>query len=314
MCYWTFNKMQQKILKLTLCVLLSFYTNFVLAWENITIVSSNNSPATNQFITLLKQKINNSFTIKTLIAKHSSDVLLDVEHDTLVVAVGKTALAYAGQLDMRIPIIAAMIPKLSYEQILDSSSRHSQNMTAIYIDQSYARQFSLIKAIFPNIKSLGVLLGPSSLQAASDLQNAAEQQNLSLDIKRVMVDTELHHQLDQVTANKQVLLAIPDPVIYNSETTQIILLSTYHRMAPVIGFSQSYTYAGAIASVFSKPEQYANDVAHLIHSLNPSNTILPQATGPSQFTIAINRQVAKSLEINIANDNAIYQKILEDEK
>ncbi len=306
--------MQQKILKLTLCILLSFYANYELAWNTITIVSSNNSPATKQFVKLLKQEIDNKVTVKTLIAQQKSDVLLHVDQDTLVVAVGKNALAYASQLDTRIPIIAALIPKLSYVQILGSSSRNQQNMTAIYIDQAYTRQFSLIKAIFPNIKNVGVLLGPSSQLAASDLQYAAEQQYLSLNIKNVMADTDLHHQLDQVTTNKQVLLAVPDPLIYNPDTAQTILLSTYHRMAPVIGFSQSYTYAGAIASVFSKPEQYANDVAHLILSLNPTNTNLPPAAGPSQFTIGINRQVAKSLEINIANDDVIYQQILEDEK
>jgi hypothetical protein len=51
------------------------------------------------------------------------------------------------------------------------------------------------------------------------------------------------------------LLAVPDPLVFNSQTAANILAAAYRRRIPLIGFSPAYTRAGALVSLYSTPDQ-----------------------------------------------------------
>jgi putative tryptophan/tyrosine transport system substrate-binding protein len=305
---------QRHLVSLLLCIGLCLSSQTVFAWSNITILTTNDTSSVTEFVTQLKQEINDLNGVKVTLSKSDSGLSINIPKDTLVVAVGTQALKYASNLDERTPVIGVLVPKLSYESILLESKRQSIRFSAVYLDQPFTRQLALIKAIFPNISSIGVLLGPVSQFQSNDLQSAAKKFNMNVDIELVENATELHDSLEKVTAGKQLLLAIPDPLIYTRDTAQTILLTTYHRQAPVIGFSQSYAKSGAIAAVFSSPKQYATEVSNIIKTLPKEYVSLPLARAAAEFSIEINRQVARSLDIRIAEDDVIYQQILRDGK
>jgi putative tryptophan/tyrosine transport system substrate-binding protein len=305
---------QRHIVRLLLCISLCLSSQAVFAWSNITILTTNDTSSVTEFVTQLKQEINDLNGVKVTLSKSDSGLSINIPKDTLVVAVGTQALKYASNLDERTPVIGVLVPKLSYESILLESKRQPIRFSAVYLDQPFTRQLALIKAIFPNISSIGVLLGPVSQFQSNDLQSAAKKFNMNVDIELVENATELHDSLEKVTAGKQLLLAIPDPLIYTRDTAQTILLTTYHRQAPVIGFSQSYAKSGAIAAVFSSPKQYATEVSNIIKTLPKEYVSLPLARAAAEFSIEINRQVARSLDIRIAEDDVIYQQILRDGK
>ena len=302
------------IVKLLLCISLCLTTELALAWNSVTILTTNDTSSVNDFVRELKQEVDNIEGVKVNLSKSDSGLSINIPKDTIVVAVGTQALKYASNLDEHTPVIGVLVPKSSYENILIESKRKPNRFSAIYLDQPFSRQLALIKAIFPNITRIGVLLGPVSQFQSNDLQSAAKKSNLEVDIQLVEKPSELHENLEKVTAGKEVLLAIPDPLIYTRDTAQTILLTTYRRQAPVIGFSKSYARSGAIAAVFSSPKQYASEVAKTIKSLPRDYVSLPPASASSQFSIEINRQVARSLDIRIADDETIYQQILGDEK
>lgn len=302
------------IVRFLLCISLCLSSEIALAWSSITILTTNDTSSVNDFVNQLKQEVDNLNGIKVHLSNSESGLSINIPKDTLVVAVGTQALKYASNLDERTPVIGVLVPKLSYETILSESKRQPNRFSAVYLDQPFTRQFSLIKAIFPNINSIGVLLGPVSQFQSNDLQSAAKKFNMNVEIKLIENATELHDGLEQVTSGKQLLLTIPDPLIYTRDTAQTILLTTYHRQAPVIGFSQSYAKSGAIAAVFSSPKQYASEVTNIIKTLQKDYVSLPPAQAAGQFSIEINRQVARSLNIRIADDDVIYQQILRDEK
>jgi putative tryptophan/tyrosine transport system substrate-binding protein len=308
------HNLRYNIVKLLLCISLCLSSQAVFAWSNITILTTNDTSSVTEFVTQLKQEINDLNGVKVTLSKSDSGLSINIPKDTLVVAVGTQALKYASNLDERTPVIGVLVPKLSYESILLESKRQPIRFSAVYLDQPFTRQLALIKAIFPNISSIGVLLGPVSQFQSNDLQSAAKKFNMNVDIELVENATELHDSLEKVTAGKQLLLAIPDPLIYTRDTAQTILLTTYHRQAPVIGFSQSYAKSGAIAAVFSSPKQYATEISNIIKTLPKEYVSLPLARAAAEFSIEINRQVARSLDIRIAEDDVIYQQILRDGK
>lgn len=284
------------------------------AWTNVTILTTNDTAAVAEFVKQLKVEINEQSGIKVNVSKNDSGLSINIPKDTLVVAVGTQALTYAGNLDDSTPVIGVLVPKSSYESILKDSNRSADRFSAIYLDQPFTRQLSLIRAIFPNLYSMGVLLGPVSQFQSNDLQSAAKKFNMEVNIRLVNKAEELQSNLEKLMMSKQLLLAIPDPLIYTRETAQTILLTTYRHQTPVIGFSQSYAKSGAIAAVFSSPKQFASEVANTIKQLPKDHVILPVANAADQFSIEINRQVARSLDIRIADDAVIYQQMLKDEK
>lgn len=288
--------------------------SYAFAWSNITILTTNDTPAVNEFIKQLKLEINEQSGIKIHLSKSDSGLSINIPKDTLVVAVGTQALTYAGNLDESTPVIGVLVPKSSYENILKDSNRHPEHFSSIYLDQPFNRQMALIKAIFPNLYSIGVMLGPVSQFQSNDLQSAAKRWNIDVIVRLVNKPEELQFNLEKLMQVKRLLLAIPDPLIYTRETAQTILLTTYRHQVPVIGFSQSYAKSGAIAAVFSSPKQYASEIASLIKRLPKDQVVLPNARAANQFSIEINRQVARSLDIQIAEDALIYQQILKDER
>jgi putative tryptophan/tyrosine transport system substrate-binding protein len=309
---------RNSVIKLAHCLLLAclyLYSSSVLAWSSVTILTTNDTQAVSDFTKELKLELNKSVpNIKIHHAKNESGLSINIPKDTLVVAVGTQALSYASNLDESTPVIGVIVPKSSYESILKESRRHKDRFTAIYLDQPFSRQFSLIKHIFPRLDSIATLLGPASQFQSNDLQKAASEVDINLTIRLVNKSDELQKNLELLLQQKQVLLAIPDPVIYSRETTQTILLTTYRHETPVIGFSQSYVKSGAIAAVFSSPKQYAIEISKLIKNLPKEDIALPDAKSSDLFSIEINRQVARSLGIKIAEDEVIYKQVVKDEE
>ncbi|HEY0563864.1 MAG TPA: ABC transporter substrate binding protein [Methylophilus sp.] len=284
------------------------------AWDNVTILTTNDSPAVNQFVMQLKGELNQDKGIKVNLSKIDSGLSINIPKDTLLVAVGTQALAYASNLGESTPILGALVPKTNYESILAESKRSPSRFSAVYLDQPFTRQLSLIKVLFPNNTSIGTLLGAVSQFQSNDLQDAAKKFNMTVNIRLINKESELQSSLEALMQDKQILLAIPDPLIYTKETAQTILLTSYRHQSPVIGFSQSYAKSGAIAAVFTSPKQFASEISNIIEQLPSDKVTLPSARAPAQFSIQINRQVAKSLNIVIPKDEIIYQQMLRDEK
>jgi ABC-type uncharacterized transport system substrate-binding protein len=106
----------------------------------------------------------------------------------------------------------------------------------------------------------------------------------------------------------EVLLALPDAAVYNDSTIRNILLATYRRGIPLIGFSSGYVKAGALCAVFSTPAQIATQAAALI--LQFANThALPFPQYSHEFEVMVNEQVARSLDLQVKGASALHDEI-----
>jgi len=107
---------------------------------------------------------------------------------------------------------------------------------------------------------------------------------------------------------------LPDPVIYNKNTIRGILLSTYRKKLPIIGFSRAYVKAGAIAAVYSKPEQISKQTASIADTFLRTGSFKQNSYQPADFSIAINKKLAKSLGIKIKSEADIINQIIKAER
>ncbi|MDO9189477.1 MAG: ABC transporter substrate binding protein, partial [Sulfurimicrobium sp.] len=113
-----------------------------------------------------------------------------------------------------------------------------------------------------------------------------------------------------VLADSDVLLAVPDPLVFNKGTVQSLLLTTYRYQDPVIGFSHAYVKAGALASVHTMPEQVGRQAADVIlRTLGSRPAWLPPPENPKYFSVSVNYQVARSLGLSIGDETVLLQKL-----
>lgn len=94
------------------------------------------------------------------------------------------------------------------------------------------------------------------------------------------------------------LLAVDDFLLYNRDTIRSILLTTYRHGKVVIGPSQAFVNAGSLASCYTTMEQFLRQLHGSVEFWLRSGSLPAPAHG-THYRIAINRQVATSLGLDI---------------
>ncbi len=267
----------------------------------VILVMSDSTPVYQQFSISFDKALAASMADVSVIESQ----LLNKANADLIVAVGmKASELAAAQTD--IPVLATMVPRAGYEELLSHarSNISTRPISAIYLDQPWGRQIDFLRAAIPGRRRIGLL---HSLNAPIDFarlhQDVAQRGGL-LVAQPTLSASELFSSLESVLALSDVLLAVPDSMIYNSSSIRNILLTSYHHGIPLIGLSQAYVNAGALCAIFSTPEQLAAQTSATVISFAQSG-LLHEPQYPVDFTIAVNQQVARSLEIEFPSSALI---------
>lgn len=297
----------QSVLMLSLCV-----ANLAYAYTGVTIVMATQTPANLEFVDDFRTELintkNNSLRVKVVMLD-ASEKLVVAENSELVIALGVKALEAAATLKHTTPVLGVYTPLPVFNQVLEKSRRELGNFSAIVLDQPYWRQLALIKAVLPETKKVGVLLGSASSQYLETLREEADALGLSLVDETVSQEAELIPKLKQLLDSSDVLLAIPDRLIYSRESAESILLTSYRHQKPMFGYSQSYVKAGALASVYSSTKQLAKQAAETAIRSQIAPSQLPAPQVPKYYFVTLNQQVAHSLNIAVTDEDAIYKKM-----
>ncbi len=229
----------------------------------------------------------------------------------LVVTVGVQAAQLVSGYDLRIPVLHTLIPKASYEKIIQGKiPAATQNVSALYIDQPYSRQLELIHYVMPQASHVGVLLGLDGPAISKSLEQAAKTLGLQMETENVLSPEYLPAALKRVLARSDALLALPDAQVYNQSTLPTILLSAYRSNDPVFGFSSGQVKAGALAAVYSTPEQIGNHAGEwLLRASAGGKWTLSAPQYPRYFSVAVNREVSRSFEIQVDEDIVVHEKL-----
>lgn len=228
----------------------------------------------------------------------------------LLVAVGTGAMHFIAGQNPSQPVINVLVPRAAFEKTARQGGRlgDPRYFSAIYLDQPWMRQFALIRSILPGRARIGILLGPDSNELAASLRAAAKAAGLVAVIDVVSNEADLLPSLKNLVSESEAILAIPDPAIFNRGTIQSILLTTYRQQIPLFGFSPSYVKAGALAAVYSDPEQIGQQLAETIQRL-PVDRTLPAPQGPRYFAVTTNLLVARSLGISLEDESTLHSKL-----
>jgi putative tryptophan/tyrosine transport system substrate-binding protein len=300
--------------------LLFMYSDLVAATDtSILIIKSGNDSVYNQVANTAVRRMEQLCAKRTHTCLSPSAAVKAVGQDVnnsvinsgrwdLIVTIGTKAANLVSRSGTRIPTLYSLIPSSSFNNIRKTS--HSSHISAIFIDQPITRELALVKAVMPERKNVGVILGRYSTISKSSLSRRMHSMHLNPNISYATPDN-LNRIVEGKLQKIEVLLALPDPSIYNKQSVLAILLSSYRHRVPIIGYSAAFVKSGAIAAVYSTPGDIGRQIGdEIVKFASPTGGNLSSPSHPRYFSININQSVASSLNILIPSISTIRSRIL----
>ena len=252
------------------------------------------------------------YSVRTVSVAQLDAGAVQAQGADLVVTLGVGAAESLGRLPASLPVLAALVPRDWYVARGQALLAQRRDVSVLFIDQPLRRQLRLIRAALPQAKEIGVVVSQQRAWLLPELEGAAHGFDLKLDIAVVGPELGLVAALDKILADSDVLLALPDPDIFNSATAQTVFLSAYRYRAPVVGYSAAMTHAGALISVYSTPAQIGRQTAGLaMRILAAKDKSLPPQY-PEDYSIAENDYVARSLGVRLPDEEAVRKSLAQE--
>ncbi|OOZ50837.1 ABC transporter substrate-binding protein [Solemya velum gill symbiont] len=233
----------------------------------------------------------------------------DASPGSLVISLGTKSGEQLAKSRREGPRFFTLIPAAGFKR-LESCCLDSKSSTVggLFVDQPLQRQFALTRQLLPEKNRIGVLLGKENRSKKAGLEKEARKQGFTITVKIVDSSSAVGPALKSLVGEIDVLLAVPDHLVYNSKTIVNLLLSSYRHKIPVIGYSKALVNAGATAAIYTEVEQLADVAAgnvlnyYRTHKLGSSHYA-------EKFTVKVNRDVARSLGLRPASDKKLKQSI-----
>jgi ABC-type uncharacterized transport system substrate-binding protein len=238
-----------------------------------------------------------TLTADTASAPPNCVVTLGVRSMQLAAARAREAASWAN-----IPVLAVLVPHAAFKVTEGQLPRGS---SAVWLDQPTERELNLLRVAMPTRRRVGLLLSPSSEAWVPRLEAAAIQRGLELVKATVQSGAkDLFPALQTVLGGSDVLLALPDAALYNTDTLQNVLIAAYRQRVPILSYAAAHTRAGATLALHTPVEQVVGQMTSALRALVQRKD-LPDAEGPLGFGVSVNEQVARSLGLELPAISAL---------
>lgn len=206
----------------------------------------------------------------------------------------------------RVPMLAALLPQASYPVPV---ARVPGQTSAIFLDQPAARIARLLQLALPEFRRVGVLFGPDSLVARPALSRALSAQGFKLVEQTVLSgDKGIYPALRSLFDDADLLLAMPDKRVYSVSNMHNILLAAYRQRVPVVSYSAAHVRAGALLALHTEPASVGQQLAGALRQWQAGRGLPPPAMADG-YAVALNDQVARSLDLSLPNAEALLQAL-----
>ena len=279
--------------------------------KNILFILSKDTTDYLQIVESIKtnlKSIQEGVTFSVLQKDTQNKVDVAIEKSDLIVTLGSGAAEIAIGKKMGKKLIASLITESAFlalaEQHYGSKSKVLNSGTAVIVlDQPIGRSIKLAAKVLPEIKHVGLMLGPSSVTKAPIFDKQLTDAGLIPKILSIATTDNPIHKIDPVIKNTDVFIPVADSHLINVTTAKWILQLSYKYRVPVIGFSKNYVDAGALAAVFSSPDNVARQTAEIILEMLVGDYQSNKIFTPKYCTLKFNKNVAWHLGMKIRDES-----------
>ena len=285
----------------------------VLALQTVLVVLSDNTAPYRAVLQALDSGLLPPlYAIRVVSAQAVDGAVEQASRPDLVITLGVQAAESVDRLPAHVPVLAALVPRDWYAAGGQAFLSKRRDVTVLFIDQPLRRQLRLIREVLPQARVVGVVVSQQRAWLLPQLQSEARSFGLTLNAAVVGPQLGLVAALDKTLADSDVLLALPDPDVFNSATAQTVFLTTYRYREPVVGYSASMTKAGALVSVYSTPAQIGEQTAELAARILAADGKALPPQFPADYSVAVNEYVARSLGIQLPPQDAMKKSLAEE--
>lgn len=276
---------------------------------HLAVVLGDDSAPYQEVYDAIRASTDGAHTISRTYAETVTEAALNAR---LIVTVGVRAAESVANVGGKSPVLAVLIPKGWYlktgRPLLTGNVRRA--VSALYLDQPYARQASLIHWAFPDAKRVGVLVSAEQAQVHEEIGAALRSRGLTLISEVLDPQQKLIEPLERLFSQSDLMLGVPDAEVFNRTTVQSVLLTSYRYHDPVVGYSRSLTRAGALVSLYSTPTQIGRQVGELVlKQFESAYSPLPSPAYPRYFSVSVNQQVARSLGFRMLTEAELERRL-----
>ena len=220
--------------------------------------------------------------------------LLKDRQPRLVFALGSDAVRKGRKQLTDQPMLATMI-------LGDNSLQGSPNATAITLDMPITKQLRVYKKILPAAKRIGVLYNPKNNQKwINKAKKIATKFGLEIVAVKVESPREISSALKSLNHRVDSILAIPDKMVYSSNTAKAVLLFSFRHRIPFVGLSSAWVKAGALYALdwdySDLGRQSANTALKILDGIKPEKIKLAV---PAKSVYQLNLKTAKRMKLKI---------------
>ena len=287
--------------------------------QNIAFVVSKNSSAYQQVVSGAKSNLHGQgdhYTFVSMSQSASSKIERALETADLIVTVGAGATQVVVSQAPSQPVIAVLI---TYSAFLAIAQKYygskeqalASGLSVVCIDQPVERSIQLSKLLMPSASNVGLMLGPGSLSKLEEFGRYVTDAGMEPILVSVNASDNPIKTLELIIKRSDVFIPVPDSRLINIATAKWILQLSYRYKVPVVAYSKAYLNAGALAAVYTSPENVAQQVSELIEIYGNSAISSGAAHMPAYFSVEFNNNVAEHLDIRL-QDKQFYIDRLED--
>jgi putative tryptophan/tyrosine transport system substrate-binding protein len=235
---------------------------------------------------------------------HSSEIDLknDLSAADYIVTVGTTAADAIYKAKPNAPIISVLITENAFLVLAEKhygsvEKAFAAQVSSICLDQPVNRSIQLAKLLISDVSKVGVMLGPASADRQVELSHYIVSSGLQPQFVAINAKDNPIHKIEPVLSRSDVFIPISDSRLINIATAKWILHLSYRHKVPVIAFSKSYLKAGALAAIYSSPEDVAQDAAEWL--IKAKGKTVGNLYKPAHYSLKFNKSVAGNLKIKL---------------
>ena len=226
----------------------------------------------------------------------------------------KAAQLPVAQANPGVPVVSVLITDSSFSSLANKhfgsvDRAFARQVSSICIDQPTSRSINLAKLLLPKAKKAGVMLGHSSATLKEKLPGSIHAAGMESEFVIVGAKDNPIAKIEPLMRNIDVFIPVPDSRLMNIATAKWILHLSYRHKVPVIAFSRTYVKAGALAAIYSSPQNVAMQAVKWIADYATDTGEVGQAHPPEYYSMHFNYSVAASLDVPIKTEQFYRQRL-----
>lgn len=270
------------------------------AGRTVYLVGSGNGALDQHLTTLLEAQLADGTVLRPV----TQDQVAMIEKSP-VITIGPAAFSRVRQVNRSTPILAMLVEKSFISTFAD---RSPGQISGVLYDVPLIRQALTGKAILPQATKIALLATADSVELYEPLLDELPAFGMSAQVFLVEKSDNLIPTLVRALGYGDFVLAAPDSAIYNPRTIKHILLTAYRRNQIVIGPTQAYVKAGSLASSYAPFPEMVQLASKFLETYFETGEF-PPPSYPDQFRVAINKQVARSLNIPLPSREDVAERV-----